>query len=345
MASNYFVVMRSFIVSPQLLSSQGKSPSFLILMVDPPPPPDLWPFAQLLSTGEASCRSNCETWNCDKALLLLDSVVTSLGLSVWGSCVAYFAVVRLSLAVPILCLSVDWKRLGLARFGLCPLLYLSHASENLHYSMYDTSTGLDRLYCLTCETVGFTSSKAVCILLPGKSGSILLLPIAFLRFITAVCRLLVGFSLTLVLVSLEIEGRMLLIVFAPLNLGKKVLEFAMLYAAATTLKIAKNLPLHHASVTCKLVSCSLIAEDLALKAALIAAIISGFRCLICSSDPVSLVTLLTNGVVNELKSLLHDISCLSEDFTSILFVFISNLADCLPNVFANYGLVMNNSSS
>ncbi|KFK29632.1 hypothetical protein AALP_AA7G159000 [Arabis alpina] len=246
MASNYFVVMRSFIVSPQLLSSQGKSPSFLILMVDPPPPPDLWPFAQLLSTGEASCRSNCETWNCDKALLLLDSVVTSLGLSVWGSCVAYFAVVRLSLAVPILCLSVDWKRLGLA---------------------------------------------SDCIV------------------------------------------------------GKKVLEFAMLYAAATTLKIAKNLPLHHASVTCKLVSCSLIAEDLALKAALIAAIISGFRCLICSSDPVSLVTLLTNGVVNELKSLLHDISCLSEDFTSILFVFISNLADCLPNVFANYGLVMNNSSS
>ncbi|VVA94873.1 unnamed protein product [Arabis nemorensis] len=68
--SNGFQLLRRdelsfFIVSPQLLS-QGKSSSslwILNLTVDPPPlpdpptPPDMHPFGQLLATREASCRS------------------------------------------------------------------------------------------------------------------------------------------------------------------------------------------------------------------------------------------------------------------------------------------------
>lgn len=110
------------------------------------------------------------------------------------------------------------------------------------------------------------------ILLPGKSMSLLFLLIASLRYITAVCKLPLGVSLTLVPFSLEIKKRMLFVVFAPLNLfgthivlitplwrlftsnlsllfsdcivGNIVMEFALLFAETLTLMIAKNILLH-----------------------------------------------------------------------------------------------------
>lgn len=76
-----------------------------------------------------------------------------------------------------------------------------------------------------------------------------------------------------------------------------------------------------------------------MKAALIAAH-KGFRTLDCFPDFLFLIMLLiSNGVVNELKSLLHDIRCLSASFASIIFVFIPRSANVVADALSKSGFV------
>ena len=82
------------------------------------------------------------------------------------------------------------------------------------------------------------------------------------------------------------------------------------------------------------VASALVAETLAVKAALTAAISSGFRALTIYSDSKTLVTLLTSGgKCVELQSLLHDIHMLCTFLESISFCFVprseNNEADSL----------------
>lgn len=64
------------------------------------------------------------------------------------------------------------------------------------------------------------------------------------------------------------------------------------------------------------------------------------------SDSLSLLTLLnSNVVVNELKSLLNDIQCLSSYFLSIVYVFIPRSVNVVADTLAKAGLVSINDLS
>lgn len=83
------------------------------------------------------------------------------------------------------------------------------------------------------------------------------------------------------------------------------------------------------STSTEVVATVLIAEALALKAAMEAAISHKVKDLICFSDSKSLISLITgNKSVIELKGILHDICVLSLSLTSISFKFIN----CTCNV-------------
>lgn len=70
------------------------------------------------------------------------------------------------------------------------------------------------------------------------------------------------------------------------------------------------------------VSSALMAEALALKAAILDAIHLGFLAVRCLSDSRSLISLLTTGSsVNELQRILHDIRVLSSSLLSVSFAF------------------------
>lgn len=90
-----------------------------------------------------------------------------------------------------------------------------------------------------------------------------------------------------------------------------------------------NGTLSQGSTSCRFVSSWLVAEALALKAALIAASNSEIRELNVFSDSQSLIMLLNSGsVINELKIILFDILCLSRSFSSsIRFMFVLRLAN------------------
>ena len=84
----------------------------------------------------------------------------------------------------------------------------------------------------------------------------------------------------------------------------------------------------------RFVASALVAETLAVKAALTAAVSSGFRALTIYSDSKTLVTLLTSGgKCVELQGLLHDIHMLCAFLESISFCFVprseNNEADSL----------------
>lgn len=111
-------------------------------------------------------------------------------------------------------------------------------------------------------------------------------------------------------------------------------------------KDANSKILSEASSSRRNVASALIAEALALKAALIAAKSAGYKALTCFSDSLSLVTLVnSNRMINELKSLLHDISCLRKGFTFISFAFIPRSANALADTLAKFGIVTLNNVS
>lgn len=78
-----------------------------------------------------------------------------------------------------------------------------------------------------------------------------------------------------------------------------------------------------------------MAEALAVKAALIAAIASGLRKLECFSNSKSLVSLLSsNGSAVEIQGILHDIFLLSNSFESISFSFVPRLENVEADLLA-----------
>ncbi|KAG5377977.1 hypothetical protein IGI04_025819 [Brassica rapa subsp. trilocularis] len=75
--------------------------------------------------------------------------------------------------------------------------------------------------------------------------------------------------------------------------------------------------------TRRYIASALVAEALALKAGLSQAISSGIKDVICVSDSKCLIDLITgNKTVVALRGMLHDISVLSQSFSSISFRFI-----------------------
>lgn len=81
-------------------------------------------------------------------------------------------------------------------------------------------------------------------------------------------------------------------------------------------------------------------ESFAIKIALNAAQSAGFRSINVFSDSLSLVSFLNSmDVVNELKSLLHEIICLSSGFISIGFFYVSRSANGIVDALAKFALV------
>lgn len=100
------------------------------------------------------------------------------------------------------------------------------------------------------------------------------------------------------------------------------------------------------SATQQFVSSALVAEALALKAAISAASSSELREINVFSDSLSLVSLLSSGsVVNELKSILFDIRCLLRSFSSISFIHIPRLSNMPADALAKAALLSLNVSS
>ncbi|KAF2609586.1 hypothetical protein F2Q70_00007006 [Brassica cretica] len=74
------------------------------------------------------------------------------------------------------------------------------------------------------------------------------------------------------------------------------------------------------SISCATVASALVAKALALKAAIVAAKSLNIKDLICCSDSKGLINLITrNTFVIALQGILHDISALSNSFSSIVF--------------------------
>lgn len=93
--------------------------------------------------------------------------------------------------------------------------------------------------------------------------------------------------------------------------------------------------LNQASAFCRQVPSALVAEALAVKVALIAVHNADIRSLTLCSDSQSLVTLLNSSdVINELKTILYDIRCLSINFTYLSFVFFISLGKCCRRCFS-----------
>lgn len=100
----------------------------------------------------------------------------------------------------------------------------------------------------------------------------------------------------------------------------------------------------HGSSNRTFIGSALMAEALAVKAALTAALSTGFRKLECFSDSKSLVSLLSsNSSAVEIQGILHDIVILSGSFESISFSFIPRvnnvIADGLAKSACNLSIV------
>lgn len=79
-----------------------------------------------------------------------------------------------------------------------------------------------------------------------------------------------------------------------------------------------------------------MAEVLAVKAAMTAAIFSHVCSLRVYSDSKSLIKLLNSQDRDvSLKGVVHDISCLARSFESISFAFVPRLANCDADFIAN----------
>lgn len=97
--------------------------------------------------------------------------------------------------------------------------------------------------------------------------------------------------------------------------------------------------LDQGSASIEVVASVLIAEALALKAAMEAAISHEVKDLICFSDSKSLISLITgNKSVIELQGILHDICVLSHSLTSISFKFINRTCNVAADQLAKDAL-------
>ncbi|EOA19742.1 hypothetical protein CARUB_v10003872mg [Capsella rubella] len=94
------------------------------------------------------------------------------------------------------------------------------------------------------------------------------------------------------------------------------------------------------------VSSALVAETLALKAAITAALALGVLRLACKSDCQDLIVLLNSGGhANVLDGLLEDIRLLSSNFLSISFQYVPRSENFEADTLANAGLLSSNVSS
>ncbi|KAL0691791.1 hypothetical protein Bca4012_091470 [Brassica carinata] len=93
------------------------------------------------------------------------------------------------------------------------------------------------------------------------------------------------------------------------------------------------------STACPFVALALVAEALALKGAIKAAISLNIKDLICCSDSKGLINLITgNTSVIALQEIIHDISVLSSSLSSISFKFIPRLCNTIADRLAKEAL-------
>ena len=95
------------------------------------------------------------------------------------------------------------------------------------------------------------------------------------------------------------------------------------------------------SASCPFVASAIVAEALALKAAIKAAISHNIKDLICFSDSKGLINLITgNTSVIALQGILHDISVLSSSLSSISFKFIPRHCNTIADRLAKEALFL-----
>lgn len=112
------------------------------------------------------------------------------------------------------------------------------------------------------------------------------------------------------------------------------------------IKDPSNVPILQGSTSRPFVSSVIMAEALALKAAITAALALGVSRLACHSDCQDLTTLLnTDGQINELEGILSDIYSLKIDFISISFHFVPRKDNSEADALAKAGLQLCNVSS
>lgn len=101
-----------------------------------------------------------------------------------------------------------------------------------------------------------------------------------------------------------------------------------------------NRTLFQGSSSYRFISSTLVGEALALKAALVGASSSEIRNINMYFNSQSLVMLLnSDGVINELKSILFDIRCLMSSFSlSIHFMYVPRTANKLADTLAKSAL-------
>ena len=93
------------------------------------------------------------------------------------------------------------------------------------------------------------------------------------------------------------------------------------------------------AVACPFVASALVAEALALKEAIKAAISLNIKDLICFSDSRGLINMITaSSSVIALQGILHDISVLSLSFSSICFKFVPRLSNTIAHRLAKEAL-------
>ncbi|XP_048633020.1 uncharacterized protein LOC125607204 [Brassica napus] len=93
------------------------------------------------------------------------------------------------------------------------------------------------------------------------------------------------------------------------------------------------------AVACPFVASALVAEALALKEAIKAAISLNIKDLICFSDSRGLINMITaSSSVIALQGILHDISVLSLSFSSICFKFVPRLSNTIADRLAKEAL-------
>lgn len=90
----------------------------------------------------------------------------------------------------------------------------------------------------------------------------------------------------------------------------------------------------------EVVGSALIAEALALKEAVKAAIFLGIQDMVCFSDSKNLISQITgNKSVNALQGILHDIAALSRSLNSIAFKFIPRSFNVVADMLAKEALL------
>uniref|UniRef100_A0A0D3BZD3 RNase H type-1 domain-containing protein n=1 Tax=Brassica oleracea var. oleracea TaxID=109376 RepID=A0A0D3BZD3_BRAOL len=100
------------------------------------------------------------------------------------------------------------------------------------------------------------------------------------------------------------------------------------------------------SSPCPIVASALVAEALALKAVIKAAISLNIKDLVCHSDSKGLINLITgNTSVIALQGILHDISVLSNSMSSISFKFVPRRCNTIADRLAKEVLFSESNSS